>query len=247
MTPNSAAPSTAKRRRPLLAYIVGGGMLLLGGYGAVRGLEWSLALLLVAAGCMVLVATGRPLYRAAVYRTDAHEILCRAVPWYEAIYVAMSLLLPIGVAAIVQAGEPGSPFWLRIGGCFLLLLCFVSALSGLLAWNVNRLVISPSALSVKIVFRQKQDIARGNVAAIIPRAGRNSATGAPRLHVDIAYTPADTGNGSTSTISQLDGQFTVDPAYLAAALQDWKDSDPGDPGLMDRVEALLRGRAANGD
>jgi hypothetical protein len=41
----------------------------------------------------------------------------------------------------------------------------------------------------------------------------------------------------------LEGQFTVDPANLGAGLQAWKDADPNDPGLMDRVEAILRGQA----
>jgi hypothetical protein len=41
----------------------------------------------------------------------------------------------------------------------------------------------------------------------------------------------------------LEGQFTVDPANLGAGLQAWKDGDPNDPGLMDRVEAILRGQA----
>jgi hypothetical protein len=42
----------------------------------------------------------------------------------------------------------------------------------------------------------------------------------------------------------LEGQFTVDPVNLGAGLQAWKDGDPIDPGLMDRVEAILRGHAA---
>jgi len=45
------------------------------------------------------------------------------------------------------------------------------------------------------------------------------------------------------TVGLLEGQFTVDPANLAAGSQAWKDGDPTDPGLMDRVEAILRGQA----
>jgi len=36
-----------------------------------------------------------------------------------------------------------------------------------------------------------------------------------------------------------------DPANLLHALQAWKGGDPNDPGLMDRVEAILRGQAAS--
>ena len=35
----------------------------------------------------------------------------------------------------------------------------------------------------------------------------------------------------------------LDPSNLRPALQAWKDGDPNDPGLMDRVEAILRGQA----
>ena len=36
----------------------------------------------------------------------------------------------------------------------------------------------------------------------------------------------------------------LDPSNLRPALQAWKDGDPNAPGLMDRVEAILRGQAA---
>ena len=50
---------------------------------------------------------------------------------------------------------------------------------------------------------------------------------------------------ATATVGLLEGQFSVDPANLAAGLQAWKDGDPNDPGLMDRVEAILRGQASS--
>ena len=75
--------------------------------------------------------------------------------------------------------------------------------------------------------------------------GSNGVTGVPRLHVALTYAPADGQSGATVTAGLLEGQFTVDPANLAAGLKAWKDGDPNDPGLMDRVEAILRGQSAS--
>ena len=245
MTADNPAPTTPKRRRPVFAYIVGIGTLLMGLFGAVRGMQWSLSLALAAIGIMVLIGLGKRLYRAAVYRTGAQEIICRFIPWYQAAHLAGCVLFPIiGIAFIAQGFQPGSPFWLRYGGYLIFVLGIVFALSALLAWIANRLVITPSSLSLKIVFRPEQHISRGNVRAITPRMGRNSATGAPRLHVEFTYTPADGKGESTVTVGMLEGQFTVDPANLGAGLQAWKDGDPADPALMDRVEAILRGTAS---
>jgi hypothetical protein len=52
-------------------------MLLMAGIGVLRGMQWSLNFGLGAIGVMGMVALGRPLYRVAVYRIGAQEILCR--------------------------------------------------------------------------------------------------------------------------------------------------------------------------
>lgn len=77
MTADNSTPTTPTRRRPVFVYVVVVGMLVLGAYGAVRGMQWSLSLGLGAIGVMGMVALGRPLYRVAVYRIGAQEILCR--------------------------------------------------------------------------------------------------------------------------------------------------------------------------
>ena len=223
--------------------IVGIGMLLMAGAGALRGMEWSLSLGIAAIGVLILVGLGRPLYRVAVYRTGAHEILCRFVPWYQSTHLASLTFVIVGVSMLFQGREPGSPVWVRVAGAIALILGLLFVLSALLAWIANRLVITASTLSITIVFRQAQHIPRDNVQAIIPRFGRNGATGAPRTHVGVRYTPADSSSSSPVTIGQLEGQFTVDPANLLAALGAWKDGDPDDPGLLDRVEAILRRRS----
>ena len=234
-------PSSPPRRRPVFAPLVAIGMLLMGAYGAVRGMPWPLSLGLGACGVMVLMALGRPLYKAAVYRTGAREILCRYIPWYQAVPLASSVIFPIiGIAAIGMGNESDSPSWLLFAGYFLLILGLVFAASALLAWIANRLVLTPTSVGLKIIFRGRQEIPRENVRAITATMGRNGATGAPRLHVEFTYAPADGTGDATATVGLLEGQFSVDPANLAAGLQAWKDGDPNDPGLMDRVEAILR-------
>ena len=244
MTADNSTPTTPTRRRPVFVYVVVVGMLVLGAYGAVRGMQWSLSLGLGAIGVMGMVALGRPLYRVAVYRIGAQEILCRYIPWYQATPLAASVLFPlIGIAFIAQGRESDTQSWVLYGGYFIFIMGLVFALSALLAWKANRLVITPSVLSLKIIFRPAHRISREGVRAITPRMGSNGLPSAPRLHVEFAYTPTDGQGDSTVTIGMLEGQFTVDPANLGAGLQAWKYGDPDDPGLMDRVEAILRGQA----
>jgi hypothetical protein len=162
----------------------------MGAYGAVRGMPWPLSLGLGACGVMVLMALGRPLYKAAVYRTGAREILCRYIPWYQAVPLASSVIFPIiGITAIGMGNESDSPSWLLFAGYFLLILGLVFAASALLAWIANRLVLTPTSVGLKIIFRGRQEIPRENVRAITATMGRNGATGAPRLHVEFTYAP----------------------------------------------------------
>ena len=75
---------------------------------------------------------------------------------------------------------------------------------------------------------------------------RNSDT-APTTK--ISYQASDSGTtthtvlfGPTNT--KKTAWLTVELSDLLGGLQAWKDGDPADPGLMDRVEAILRGQAA---
>jgi hypothetical protein len=47
--------------------------------------------------------------------------------------------------------------------------------------------------------------------------------------------------GPTNTLKT--SWLTVEQSDLLGGLQAWKYGDPDDPGLMDRVEAILRGKA----
>lgn len=240
MTPDKPAAVPVKRRTPVFTYLVAIAMLILGVFGAVRGMPLSLSFLLIAIALTMFVGLGRPLYRAAVYRRSPDEILCRFIPWYQSSHLAASLGFPIiGIATIAQGREPDSPFWVLWLGIIAFVIGVVLALSALLAWVANRLVITPSALSIRIIFRRELNIPRERVQGITGKSERTGATGAPRLHVDLTYSPEDASDTS-ATIPRLDGQFTVDPVNLVAALQTWKGGDPNDPGLLDLVEKLLR-------
>ena len=66
----------------------------------------------------------------------------------------------------------------------------------------------------------------------------------------MAYLPADSDQPATVLIGPTNSKkavwLTVEQADLVAGLQAWKNADPRDPALLDRVEALLRGTAAGG-
>ncbi len=105
--------------------------------------------------------------------------------------------------------------------------------------STNRLSFTPASLLVRI--GRRFDIPRERVVAIKPRMFTSTGTGQTTRHWDLVYVPE--GGGSNRIMPMVDRQFSVEPANLGAALQVWKDGDPNDPGLMDRVEAILRGQA----
>jgi hypothetical protein len=227
----------------VFAYSVGLGMLLMGGIGVLRGMDWSLNLGLAALGMLAFLGLGRPLFGVGVYRPSAQEVLCRFVPWYQANTLLTSVVLPIiGLTSIAQGRQAGSPVLLRYGGYLVLLSGLVFAVFSILMAVRNRLRFSPSSLSVRTLQSQR-DIPRDHVQAITSRLVPAGVTRKPTLHVDLTYIPVGDGDQDSRTSSLLDTQFTVDPTNLLHALHAWKDGDPNDPGLMDRVEAILRGQA----
>jgi len=224
----------------MLVYVVGIGTLLMAGIGAIHGTKWYLNLLLGAGGSLVLLGAGRPLYRSAVYRIDEQQVLCRFIPWYQANTLLTSVMLPIGgVAGIAMGREPDSPVWVGYAGYLLLALGIVLALLALFQ-STNRLSFTPTCLIVRI--GRRFEIPREQVVAVKPRTIASTGTGQITRHYDLVYVPA--GGGNNRSMANLDMQFSVEPANLAAALQAWKDASPDDPGLMDRIEAILRGQHA---
>lgn len=213
-------------------------MLLLAATGFLRGAAWYLNLLLAAGGVLVLVATGRPLFRTAVYRISGQEVLCRFVPWYQPNTLVASLIFPIvGIAAIAMGRESDSPAWVRYAGYLGLVAGIVFVLFALIQ-SRNRLSFTPDTLAVRL--GRQFRLPRERVVAVKPRALASTGTGQTTRHYDLVYDP---GDGRTNRImAMLDMQFSVDPDNLATALNAWKDGDPNDPGLIDRIETILHGR-----
>ena len=201
-----------------------------------------------------LVGSGR-VYRPAVTRAG-DTITCRFNPWREAAFYfvlfgvpSMGLMMITG-ASIVGRGSP--TFWhiagfLFIASTLILLFQFVRQRRG------SFLSISPLALSVRVPGQQNSptDVRRGDVEGIAATTARmRNYDNAPA--VQITYQDGNSGPGPATPGTVLFGPtntkktswLTVEQSDLLGGLQVWKDGDPNDPGLMDRVEAILRGQAA---
>jgi hypothetical protein len=61
--------------------------------------------------------------------------------------------------------------------------------------------------------------------------------------VEITYRTPDSPEPKTWVVGPPSPcQLTVEPSNLLAALQMWKDADPADSGLMERLEPILTSR-----
>jgi hypothetical protein len=112
------------------------------------------------------------------------------------------------------------------------------------------LQISPIALTVHQPGQQTAptEIPRGAVEEITANTARmlnyDSAPTTQIAYRDRGETPGMTHSvvfGPTNT--KKTAWLTVEQADLLAGLQAWRNADPSDPSLMDRVEAILRGQA----
>jgi hypothetical protein len=164
------------------------------------------------------------------------------------------LLLPIlGITGIVLGLEPGRPVWLVFAGLLALGGVVVAGYFVGQMWRRCLLRITPTALTVRLPARGSQltEIARSRIESITDAQAEVSAAIIPVnvTQIFIAYQPADPGTATTQTVligpppGKTAMQVSVHQPNMITALQAWKDADPDDPGLMDRVEAILRGQA----
>ena len=194
------------------------------------------------------IGSGR-IYRPAVRRTGA-TITCRFNPWREASFYLVLIGLPmfgmIPFAGPQFLGWGSAGFW-RFLGILLLALMPIFLFIFVRQSRNSSLQISPMALTVHQPGQQTSptEIPRSAVDEITATTAqlRNYGT-APTTQ--ISYQDRDSGPnphivlfGPTNT--KKTAWLTVDQSDLLAGLQAWKDGDPTDPGLMDRVEAILRG------
>lgn len=199
-----------------------------------------------------LVGSGR-VYRPAVMRTD-DTITCRFNPWREAAFYLVLTGMPALSAAMftgASAVAGGNVSFARILGILVLTWTPILLLD---FWHQRRqsvLRITPVALAVPQPGTQPAltDIPRSSVQEISATAARmRNYDTAPATQItyreeDCGQTPHIVLFGPTNT--KKTAWLTVEQADLLAGLHAWKDGDPNDPALMDRVETILRGQTTS--
>lgn len=208
--------------------------------------EWFVGGVMAFFGAFLLLMR-LPLFRLAVTR-EPDAILCRYVPWYEpGPYLATSLVLGLGVPGIIAGFRPDFGPVIGIVGALTLLMLPLVLAKFWRGYRRCRLRITPAALILP-------DPARGYAELTIPRRCVLSIT--PKTEsvgfgsTELVLSEITYSDGGTRTLRVGPGPaddtvwVTVVPANLLAALQDWKNADPADPSLLDRLEAVLRSRDA---
>ena len=205
--------------------------------------DWIGVLGRAAGGVALLVVGSGRIYRPAVTRAP-DSITCRYTPWREGSLYVLMIAGP-GMAAAALTGATG---WVRYLSGVLAVLVVVGVGMYLREWRRCRLRIAPASLTVTVPAHgyRPTEIARQQIVSITGGTGarRNGDTGPV---TQIAYLTNDSAPGAPSTmlIGPTNAKnamwVTVEQSDLLAALQAWKDGDPRDPTLLDRVEALLRG------
>ena len=231
-----------------LRYGVAGFALVGTGLAAAAGAS-SLQLLAGLALALFLLMGLNRQFGAGVTRTE-DAIVCRYQPWREGNVYGLVVLLPL-----VLAGLPAASAFARYGTYIYL------AIIPLMLWAFARmsrncrLRIDRSSLTVNVhpgVFTNQPApivIHRSDIEAItltmvypgtqrifqVPQVtiARRSAdrSHAPNVHIGPVTVRGDAGL-----------YLSVKPANLHRALIEWKDGSADDPALLDRTEALLRGR-----
>jgi hypothetical protein len=247
----------------VLGYLLGG-VMLLPAIWAVAGDSsqgpLSLVVGLTATGLSIISGAftfwgNRRILPVAVSR-EGGAVVCRYIPWLELNSYTVFLLLPIlGITGIVLGLEPGRPVWLVFAGLLALGGVVRAGYAVGQMWRRCLLRITPTALTVRLPARGSQltEIARSRIESITDAQAEVSAAIIPVnvTQIFIAYQPADPGTATTQTVligpppGKTAMQVSVHQPNMITALHAWKDADPDDPGLMDRVEAILRGKAAS--
>lgn len=210
--------------------------------------NWAVVVTGVALGfLLIFIGSGR-IYRPAVTRTG-NAMTCRFNPWREGTFYLSLFGLPLfGIIAIAGSTllDRGSPSFWRFLGVLLIAATPVPVFVFVRQGRRSLLRITPFALTAAIPGQRDglDEIPREAVEAIGPTTGRlGNGTTAPVTQ--ITFNNQSVMFGPTN--SKKTAWLTVEQADLQAGLQAWKDGDPHDPGLMDRVESILRGKeSANG-
>jgi len=240
----------------VLGYLLGGALLVLAATAASDRAPLYLVVGLAAGGMLTILGSitflgNRRILPVGVTR-DADTITCRYIPWYELnSYTAFVLVPLIGFTALGAGSTPGKPGWLTFFGVLILGTVLIAGYFAVQMWRRCLVMFSPTSLTVRLPARGSlpTDIRRSHVQSISSADAEVGAAFAPVTvsQVAIAYQGADHSAGTTTVLlgpppGKTALQVSVPPTNLYNALQAWRDAASDDPGLMDRVEKLLRGQ-----
>ncbi len=231
----------------VLRYGIAALLLLLTAVAVLRGGRWYETAILAIPALIIVIGSGRRIYRPAVSRSG-DQIVCRYIPWFESLVYGCGILLPtIGVAGWAMGSDPGYPRLFRYSGIFLVCLGALLLASFLRAWRLSRLCITPTTLTIRlplirppVSLRGTTEIRREQVLSIAPKIVEMNL-GVKIFKTEMVFRPDGVDDATTIALGQ---QFTVDPMNLLGGLLAWKDGADDDPSeLMDRIEAILLGRS----
>ena len=259
---------------PAFSVFAGGGVIGLAVVAGAAGLaDWSHVIVLTIAG-LVLLLWPRRIFRADITRTAPDEVVIRFAPWYEGfVYAAILVSAVLGATMLVRELDDTSPSsgTKLIAAVFLLLLAPVLLLGCARVRRTCFLRITPGMLHSSVMFvrwvsatqngvapQSDRQLTRDEIEEIgawtpgqTPADRRYKGLVDPHPPVDrrfvgLLFRPVPDGPAIRRDVGGP--QLTVEPDNLLHALQAWKDADPAEPptALMDRIEAILRGRPQTG-
>jgi len=227
-------------------------LLIAAGFAAApQGRNWPVIAAAASAGLLFQIIGSDHIYRPAVSRAG-NAVTCRFNPWREGAFylvlVGVPLIAVIPIAGGTSSGRGAPSFWLVLGA---FLLAIAARFAFVFARQARRSVlrVSPGALTLSQTSPRYAltEIPRGAVQAITATTGRLRNHGSAPV-TQITFRRTDSISSSPQTVvfgptnTKQTAWLTVDQSDLLAGLQAWKDGDPEDPDLMQRVERILCGQ-----
>ena len=214
--------------------------------------DWFLAVVDAVIAVLLLLGNS-PLFKVAINR-EPDAIACRYVPWYETgPYLSAGAGTILGLWAVAAAFRPGFGGMFGVFGAIILVMIPIIVMKFLRGYRRCSLRITPDGLSIPDPGRDyaMTQIPRERIQSIAS-AGEAAGFGSSTLRVtDITYGAGDSGSAArTVRVGQAPAEdtvwLTVNPLHLRNALQVWRDGDPTDPQLLDRIESVLREGVSGG-
>jgi hypothetical protein len=235
----------------VLTNAVGVIMVVLGVVAAANGWSWFFLLFGLSLGLIFMFGFPQSrVLKAGISRTP--EIVCRYVPWFQGDFYVLVALLLLVISATglgLTTGWDAENIVGAIVGIGLLALAVSGFRSQARLWRRCRLRIGQSELAIEV-------IKAGAAPIVIPREAVQAINtkivdsggidGSKTRYVALVY---GGGGGQPETIhigrhiAESGLLLSVKPQNLERALAAWKNGESDHPELLDRVEAILRGRS----